>query len=239
MSIVTRHFDYHDEDQHFDAFLASAPGALSRPTVLVAHAWGGRSPFEEGRAEALAELGFTAVAIDLFGKGVRGNSKEENAALIRPLMADRALLQRRMIAALEAARAQPEVHSAKIAAIGYCFGGLCVLDLARIGTDVFGVASFHGLLAPPANLAPAPRISTRVLVLHGYDDPMAPPEAMQALARELTAAGADWQIHAYGHTLHSFSVPGREDPELGVRYNATAERRSWHALREFLGELFD
>lgn len=239
MGIVTRTFDFTDGERSFDAHLACEEDTISRPTVLVAHAWGGRSAFEEGRADALAELGYTGVAIDVYGKGQRGSSTEENAALMQPLMDDRGVLQRRMIAALEGARAQPEVHSDKVVAIGYCFGGLAVLDLARVGADVLGVASFHGLLMPPVNLPSPPKIDARVLVLHGYDDPMAPPEAMTGLASELTRAEADWQIHAYGNTLHSFAVPGREDPDLGVRYNATAERRSWQALKDFLAELFD
>jgi dienelactone hydrolase len=238
MSIVTRTFDYLHDGATFDAYLTSVPDALARPTVLIAHAWAGRTPFEEGRAQALAELGYTALAIDVYGKGVRGGTTEQNAALMQPLVDDRGLLQGRMVAALEAARAQPEVHSAKVAAIGYCFGGLAVLDLARCGADVAGVASFHGILTPPGNLDGA-RASAKVLVLHGYDDPMAPPEAMNALARELSAAGVDWQIHAYGHTLHSFSMPGKEDADLGIRYSATAERRSWQALKDFLAELFD
>ncbi len=239
MGIATRTFDYHEGGHTFEACLAAEQASVSRPTVLVAHAWGGRSAFEQGRADALAELGYTAIAIDVYGKGIHGTNRDENAALMGPLLEDRQLLQRRLLAAVESARAQPEVHSAKMAAIGYCFGGLCVLDLARAGADLLGVVSFHGLFTPPPE-APArrPRMRARVLALHGWDDPMAPPESVLGLARELTEAGADWQLHAYGHTLHSFAVPGREDLEHGVRYNAVAERRSWQALRDFLTELF-
>ncbi len=238
MTNPPRHFEYQHDGLEMDAYLVAPTAAGPHPAVLIAHAWGGRHPFEEERARALAELGYVGIAIDLYGKGNRGNSQEENAALMQPLLDDRELLQARLQAALAAARLQPEVDGERVAAIGYCFGGLCVLDLARSGTDVQGVASFHGLFNAPENAGPPSRITAKVLVLHGYDDPMAPPQAMVELASELTEAGADWQIHAYGHTLHSFSKPGADDPSMGIAYNADAERRSWASLQAFLMELF-
>jgi dienelactone hydrolase len=113
---------------------------------------------------------------------------------------------------------------------------MCALDLARSGADVRGVISFHGLLTPPDNLD-GQSISSKVLVLHGYDDPMARPEAMTALAEELSAAGADWQIHAYGNTVHAFTNPMAQDAAFGTVYSATADHRSWRAAREFLAEV--
>jgi dienelactone hydrolase len=135
-------------------------------------------------------------------------------------------------------REQPEVDPRRIAAMGFCFGGLCVLDLARSGADLRGVVSFHGLLTPPE---PHPQytILAKVLVLHGFDDPMAPPEQVVALGLELTEAGADWQIHAYGNTLHAFTNPRANDPGFGTVYNETADRRSWRSLREFLAEVLN
>jgi len=208
-----------------------------QPVVAVAHTWAGRGAFEEARAQSLAEAGYVACAIDLYGKGIRGGTPEENAALMTPLMEDRATLQARIAAAIDVLRELDEVDAHKVAAIGFCFGGLAVLDLARSGSDVLGVVSFHGLFTPAENL-PTPSITAKVLCLHGYDDPMAEPEAMNALASELSSAGADWQIHAYGNTLHAFTNPEANAPEMGVAYNAASDRRSSQALQNFLDEIF-
>ena len=209
----------------------------SRPGVLVAHAWRGRGEHEEAKARQLAELGYVGFALDLYGKGVRGGSVEENRRLMQPYMDDRALLQGRMALALRVAREQPEVEERRLAAIGFCFGGLCVLDLARSGAEVEGVVSFHGLFTPPGNTH-GNRIRAKVLILHGWDDPMARPEALLALGNELTAMQADWQIHAYGNAMHAFTNPAANDPEFGTVYQADADRRSWESTRAFLAELF-
>ena len=238
MTIQTRTVSYNHDGVELEGLLAwddSVQGP--QPAVAISHAWGGRSGFEEGRAEAIAELGYVGFALDLYGKGVLGNNAEENTALMSPLLADRALLRDRINLAVSVLREQAEVDSARVAAIGYCFGGLCVLDLARSGSDVLGVASFHGLFAPAEGLPNQP-ITAKVLCLHGYDDPMAEPQSMLDLATELSAAGADWQIHAYGNTLHAFTNPEANDPDMGTIYNADAERRSWQALGNFLAELF-
>jgi dienelactone hydrolase len=154
------------------------------------------------------------------------------------LKSDRAALRDRMLDLVELAKAQEGTNPAKIAAIGYCFGGLCVLDLARSGTDIAGVASFHGLFDAP-ELPPQP-IKAKVLALHGWNDPMVPPDAVVALAKELTDAGTDWQIHGYGHVGHAFTNPKADQIGFeGVAYNQKAARRSWEALNDFLGELFD
>src|SRR5690606_27512033 len=182
-----------------------------RPAVLIAHAWGGRSEFEDGKARLLAEMGYAGFALDLYGKGRRGSTKEENAKLMEPFMKDRALLQARMQAALETARAQEQVDRGRIAVMGFCFGGLCALDLARTGADVRGAVSFHGLFIPPGNTQ-GKKIRAKVLALHGHDDPMVPVEQVVALEKELTEAGADWQIHVYGNTMHAFTNPHANDP---------------------------
>ena len=237
MSLKHRLIDYQDGDTVLEGRLAwddsfSGP----RPGVLVSHAWGGRSDYEDGKADGLAALGYAAFTLDLYGKGVRGSSPEENAALMQPLLDDRELLQRRLLVSLAALQEQPEVDANKTAAIGFCFGGLCVLDLARIGGDVAGVVSIHGLFGAPGNTADN-RISAKVLVLHGWDDPMATPDEVSALTAEMSAMGADWQLHAYGNTMHAFTNPQANDKDMGTLYDATADRRSWQALTNFLDEV--
>ncbi len=209
-----------------------------RPGVLVAHAWGGRSGFEDGKADRLASLGYAAFAIDLYGKGVRGSAPETNAALMQPFLDDRAKLQKRLLISLDAVREQPEVDGDKLAAVGFCFGGLCVLDIARSGADIAGVVSFHGLFSPPGNTS-GNKIRARILALHGWDDPMATPAAVNALATELSDLQADWQLHAYGNTMHAFSNPAAANPDMGTMYDPVADRRSWQAMSNFLSELFD
>lgn len=215
----------------WDDALESAPG------VLVSHAWGGRSEFENDKARWLASKGYVGFALDMYGKGIRGSNAEENAALMTPLVESREVLQQRVAAALGEMQQQEPVDSARCAAMGFCFGGLCVLDLARIGTAMSGVISIHGLFMPPENTV-GTAIQAKVLCLHGYDDPMATPDSVLALASEMTAAGADWQVHAYGNTLHAFTNPAANDPEMGTVYSAVADARATASIEAFLGELF-
>jgi len=239
MSVQCRTIEYRDGDQLLEGLKCWDDDREGpRPCVLIAHAWRGRSDIENDKARRLAELGYVGFALDLFGKGVLGNSIEENRALIKPFMNDRNLLQRRMLLAVEQARNQEETDRSRIAAIGFCFGGLCVLDLARTGAEVNGVVSFHGLFTPPANTK-GNRIAAKVLVLHGWDDPMATPQQLLALGHELTEMGADWQIHAYGNAMHAFTNPGANDPDFGTVYQPDADRRSWLAMQTFLAEAFD
>ena len=238
MAIQTRLIEYKDGDVLLEGYLAwDDTNGDQRPGILISHAWAGRSEFEEDKAESLAELGYAGFAIDLYGKGVRGSNAEENSALMQPLLDDRATLQRRMKLALEQVRKQEVVDPSRVAAMGFCFGGLSVLDLARTGADLAGVASFHGLFNAPGNTG-GNRISAKVLVMHGWDDPMATPDQVLSLADELNEMGADWQIHGYGNTMHAFTNPAANDPGFGTVYNAQADRRSWQSLQLFLAEIF-
>ena len=155
---------------------------------------------------------------------------------MQPFMEDRQLLLARLQASLTALRACPATDASRSAIIGYCFGGLCALDLARSGSDILAAISIHGLLNAPAETA---EISARVLALHGWDDPMATPQNVQEFAAEMTQAGADWQLHAYGNTMHAFTNPQANDPDFGTVYNADADRRSWVAIRNMLSEALD
>jgi dienelactone hydrolase len=208
-----------------------ASAVIIFPTVM------GRSDLELGFARRLAGLGHVAMVADLYGKANIGRSREECRELMMALRADRPKLQARLLDCLEVLRGQPEVDPARIAAIGYCFGGLCALDLARTGADIRGVASFHGLLGAPGNLGGA-RIAARIIVFHGWDDPLAPPADVIALGEELSRAGADWQLHAYGGTAHAFTNAQAADPERGLVYNPAAAARSWASLELFLEEIF-
>jgi len=238
MSIQSRLVEYNDGKSVLEGMLVWDDAVNTpRPGVLVSHAWSGRSDYEEGKARKLAELGYVAFALDLYGKGVRGGSVEENSALMQPFLDDRAMLQQRLLLSVNTLRQQDEVDATKIAAVGFCFGGLCVLDIARTGEALTGVVSFHGLLGAPANTS-GNTIRAKVLVLHGWDDPMGPPEDVLALASELSEGQADWQFHAYGNTMHAFTNPDANDPAMGTVYNAAADRRSWKAMQDFLTELF-
>ncbi len=239
MTIQHRNIEYRDGDTVLQGYIAYDDSAAApRPAIAIAHTWQGRSDFECDKATQLAKLGYVGFAIDMYGKGILGSGPEENGRLMQPFMENRASLQRRITAAIETMSAQPEVDAAKIAAMGFCFGGLCVLDLVRTGIDILGAVSFHGLFVPPNNISGQP-IKAKVLCLHGHDDPMVPVESVNALATELTAAGADWQIHAYGNTVHAFTNPAANFPDMGAVYNASADRRSWRSLVNFLEEIFE
>lgn len=239
MSLQHRLVEYRDGDVLLEGRLSwDDRHEHPRPGVLIAHTIAGRGPLEEGKADRLAGLGYIALALDMYGKGVQGSTSEENRALMDAQLADREAMQRRLLCALNTLREQPEVDAARVAAIGFCFGGLCVLDIARTGEELAGVVSFHGLFGAPGNTV-GNRISARILVLHGWDDPMANPDAVNALAAELSSMGADWQLHAYGNTMHAFTNPAASDFERGTVYDPTADRRSWQAMNNFLEELFD
>ncbi len=206
------------------------------PGVLVVHAFGGQSEFDSKKADDLADMGYVGLAIDLYGQGRRGSNPDEARALMGELTADRMALRRRMQAALETLRARPEVDAAKTAAIGFCFGGKSVLDLARSGSDILGVASFHGVYDAPD--LPRENISAKILLLHGWDDPLVPPETTLALTQELDAAGADWEICAYSGTGHAFTNPAAQSPETGMAHHPRNAARAWARMGDFLSELF-
>ncbi|PPD38560.1 MAG: carboxymethylenebutenolidase [Methylobacter sp.] len=238
MAIVTNTVNYLDGELVLEGYFAFDDAqAGRRPAVLISHAWGGRDGFVADKAEKLAGLGYLGFALDMYGNGVLGASPEENGRLMQPFIDDRAMLQRRIKAALATVRLMPWVDDSKIAAIGFCFGGLCVLDLARTGAEIKGVVSFHGLLGAPGNLEGQP-IKAKVLALHGHDDPMVRVEQVVAFEQEMTRAGVDWQVHAYGHTMHAFTNPVANNPDFGTVYQADADRRSWVAMQNFLAEIF-
>ena len=223
-------------DEALEGVLVARRDSARRPGVIVFPTVMGVSDLELGFARQLVHLGYTGFVADLFGKQFHGAPREIMSNELKRLRSDRASLRQRLLAVLECVRKLDAVESDRIVAIGYCFGGQCALDLARSGADIAGVASFHGLL-DRTGLPPEPMVA-KVLVFHGWDDPMASPQAVVALGKELTEAGADWQLHAYGQVAHGFTNPNATGAIPGVVFNEVAAERSWTSLINFLEELF-
>jgi dienelactone hydrolase len=233
----TQKIVYYDKETQLEGYLAfNSDISKPRPAVLVAHDWSGRNSFACQKADKLAQLGYVGFAIDMFGKDVLGSTKEEKSALIKPLLDDRPSLQQRILCAYDTLKKIDVVDTSRIGAIGFCFGGLCVLDLARIGVNLQGVVSFHGSLSSPSNDNKA--IKAKILAIHGYDDPLVSREQVAEFQQEMTKAGADWQVHIYGNTMHSFTNPNSNDPDFGTVYNRLADKRSWVAMQNFFNEVF-
>ena len=231
----TEEINYSVGNQNFQAYVAY-PAKEKAPLILIAHTWAGRDDFVQLKARELAEEGFIAMAVDMYGDARVGSTTEENQSMMTPLVEDREKLKSVIIAALERGKEIEGVDSSKIAAIGYCFGGLVVLDLARSGSDINGVVSFHGLLM--GSEISQSGINAKVLVLHGERDPMVPLEMVDEFQKEMTEAGADWQLHSYGNAYHAFTNPSANDPELGTQYNLNADKRSWQSMKNFFSEIF-
>ncbi|MDP3198017.1 dienelactone hydrolase family protein [Tabrizicola sp.] len=236
--MIIKTIDYQDGDTQLEGYLAYHETGKPKPAVLVSHDWSGRRELACQGAERIADMGYVGFALDMYGKGIFGadGDAEKNGALMAPFAQDRALLRRRINAALHAVRQLPQVDATRIAAMGYCFGGMCVLELARSGADVKGVISIHGIFAPgnAANEA----ITAQVLCLHGHDDPMVPPEQVLAFETEMTQASVDWQVHVYGGTMHAFTNPKANNPSFGTVYKEVAANRAYRSIADFLGEVF-
>lgn len=227
---------YSEGGDSFDAFVARPSGAGPHPAVMICHAWGGRDAFAEEKARKLAELGYVGVAIDLYGIGKRGTDTASCQALMTPLVGNPQLLRRRLAASYECVRGLAGVDTGRLATIGFCFGGLCSILTARMGLDLRGVVSFHGILKIGEQLETRPK--GRILVLHGQDDPMAPPSDVALFAEEMKRLDASWTLDVYAGVKHAFTNPAAHDATLGLFYDAEADRRSWIAMTRFLGDVF-
>lgn len=205
------------------------------PVVLVCHAWDGCNHEVQMKAAKLADAGYLAFAIDVHGGGKVYTDRSELGSVLSTYLNDRALLLRRMQGALAAARAIPGADASRVGAMGYCFGGMAVLDLVR-GGYIGAAVTFHGSLQGNTLATPS-SLDAKILVLHGDDDPLVPPDHVAAFKAEMTAKGVDWQLHAYGHTVHAFTRPAANDPGFGTVYNSTADRRSWQAMLNFFKEV--
>ncbi|RZM82038.1 dienelactone hydrolase family protein [Leptolyngbya iicbica LK] len=230
--IVGESVVYEIEGQPFEGYFASNPGfGDEQPVVLLIHDWNGIGDYEQRRVEMLAERGYAAFAADLYGQGNRPSNVEESQAESGKLYSDRATMRQRLMAGLETAQSMAGVDPERVVAIGYCFGGAAVLEMARAGADIDGFVSFHGGLATPEGQdysdAQAP-----ILILHGGNDPVAPMSEVAALADELNAANVPYDMEIYGGVLHSFTVWGADGGSS--RYDPHADTQSWDALLSFL-----
>lgn len=232
-----RKIDYYDGKVLLEATVALEKGQGKRPLVFIFPPWEGKNAFVEKKAIELAKLGFIGCALDPYGKGMLGQSREECSSLMSPLMANREILRSRILASKALLSAIPEVDVDKVGAIGFCFGGLCALDLARSGEDVKGVVSFHGLLQEAEGLSELPVLS-KVLVLHGDKDPMVSCKDVEKFCAEMESKSVDFQVHIFGNTMHAFTNPEASDPDFGTVYSPSADRRSWLLMKSFFEELF-
>jgi len=232
----TEEINYSYDQINYKGFVAY-PDKDKAPLILIAPSWAGRDEFVKDKARELAQEGFVAMAIDMYGEAKVGSSTEENQSMMTPLVEDRDKLKGIVNAALEAGKQLDKVDNSKVAAIGYCFGGLVVLDLARSGSNVRGVVSFHGLLMDSEISENG--IKSKILVLHGERDPMVPLAMVDEFQKEMTQAGADWQLHSYGNAYHAFTNKEANDPNLGTQYNRDADRRSWQSMMNFFEEIFE
>lgn len=237
--LITETIDYKDGETTLKGVLIYDDSVTGqRPAVLVVHEWWGLNDYAKRRAEMLAQLGYVAFAADMYGDGFNTTSADEAGKRSGQFRADRAAGRKRVLAALDTLRRQPQVDPQKIAAIGYCFGGTVALELARCGADVAGVVSFHGGLGTPMP-AKAGEVKAKVLVCHGADDAFVPADEVTGFQKEMREAGADWQMIYYSGAVHSFTNPDAGKANIsGAAYNDRADRRSWEDMKQFFAEIF-
>ncbi len=238
MNIVTKPVEYKDGSQTCTGFMAwDESYADPKPCVLINHAWSGLDGFAQDQAVQMAALGYVGFAMDNYGDGALPQTMDEKAALMGGLKDDRAVLLKRLKAGYKAAAAQDQVDASHMASMGFCFGGLCALDMARAGLDLKATLSFHGLLDAPTDMK-TKKIKGKVLIAHGWDDPMVPPAQITAIGQELTAAKCDWQLQVFGQTSHAFMVPDADDKKNGLQYNEQSAKRATLVAHDLLHEVF-
>ena len=237
--VRTETVEYKQGKTALEGYLAwddALPGL--RPGVLVVHEWTGLGDYVKGRCRELAGLGYVAFGADIYGKGIRPRNMDEAGKESALFKSDRMLTRERANAALVILLKNPNVDPKRVAVIGYCFGGMVALELARSGARIAGVVTFHGALDTPTP-EDARNIKAKVLALHGADDPYVTPAQVAAFEEEMRKGGVDWQLVKYGGAVHAFTNPASgNDPSKGMAYNEKADRRSWEAMKQFFSEIF-
>ena len=239
--VQTKTIEYRDGDVVLEGFAAWDSTKISSGAagVLVVHQWMGLTDYEKSRCRQLAELGYVAFALDIYGQGIRPDTPDAAKAQSNVYKSDRKLYRQRLRLGLEQLRQLSGVDSKKLAAIGYCFGGTGALELARSGAEVSGVVSFHGGLDSPSP-EDGKNIKAKLLILHGADDPFVPAADILAAQQEFNAGGVDWQMISYSQTVHSFTQPAAgSDNSRGAAYNERSDKRSWLAMQQFFNEIFE
>ena len=237
--IHTETVEYKQGDAVLEGYLAYDSSIKGkRPGVLIVHQWKGLTDYEKKRAEMLAKLGYVAFALDIYGKGIRPKSAQEAGAQAGKYKGNRELLRTRAQAGLAVLEKQELTDPKRVAAIGYCFGGTTVIELARSGAEIAGVVSFHGGLDSP-HPEDGKNIKCKVLALQGADDPFVPAKDIAAFEDEMRQAKVDWELVKYGGAVHSFTEKEvGDDPSKGAAYNEKADRRSWEAMQQLFAEIF-
>jgi dienelactone hydrolase len=233
--------NYEVEGEPFEGYLACPADDHPHPCVLVVQEWWGINDYIRGRVDSLAEQGYCAFAVDMYGAGKRADNPDEAGELMTSALETEGAIAARFGAAMELVQQHPHVDGGRIAAIGYCFGGAVVLGMARAGLDLKGVASFHGVLETDT---PAGKgaVKAKILVCHGNDDVMIPQEQVTGFKAEMDAAGADYEFVGYDGTLHGFTNPGADARAakygIPLAYNPDADADSWKRLQDFLASVF-
>lgn len=236
--VVSQNVEYKHEDTVLEGYLAYDDTAKGkRPGVLVVHEWWGLNDYVRMRVDKLAKLGYVAFALDMYGKGI-WTDQASKAQELSGHLRGKPIMRQRARAGLEILRKNERVDPTKIAAIGYCFGGTTVLELAYSGADIAGVVSFHGGLTTP-KVEDMSRIKAKILVLHGANDAFIPAEKIAAFQEGVGKAGADWQMIYYGGAVHSFTNPAADKKNInGLAYSPSADERSWKHMQLFFDEIF-
>lgn len=241
--IVTEEIEYTADGVTMKGYMAW-DGEIEgkRPGVLVVHEWWGHNDYARKRVRQLAELGYTAFALDMYGDGQTADHPEDAGKFAKKVAQDGESRSVRFLAAQEVLESHPTVESGKVAALGYCFGGSVSLNMAREGADLAGVVAYHAGLSSPVEAAPG-EVKARVRVFTGAADPMVPPEQVAAFEKEMQAAGVDYEVVSYEGVLHSFTNPDADEFarrfDMPVGYDAAADRDSWEKTQSFLKEIFE
>jgi dienelactone hydrolase len=231
--------EYKDGDTVLEGYLSYDDSTQDlRPAVLVCPEWWGLDDYPKHRADQLAKMGYVAFVADIYGKGVTTQDPSQAGALATPFMTNRKMMRDRAFAALNTLLNQKYVDKTRVAAIGYCFGGTCALELARAGAPLVGVVSFHGNLSRTADEG-SDNINCKILICHGGADPLVPPKVLAAFEAEMIDVKANYQINIYSGAQHAFTNPAADSHHIpGIGYNEQADKRSWAGMKDFFEEIF-